>query len=161
MCRFLILPYGTEAVGGGSSPLTPLVSANPLSVTRCNSTIQCNPLNVTLQCNPYLSSLQILVEESAGKKRPGATQVMSLTLIDTHLHIGPCGPVAAVLAPTDNSRGRPPTAVPVGGASSDCLRVAVSVGDVRLQDLQSCVEHRNVLSATNWRRDDQVSECLT
>ena len=101
------------------------------------------------------------MEESAGKKRPGATQVMSLTLIDTHLHIGPCGPVAAVLAPTDNSRGRPPTAVPVGGASGDSLRVAVSVGDVRLQDPQSCVEHRNVLSATNWRRDVQVSECLT
>ena len=98
------------------------------------------------------------MEESAGKKRPGATQVMSLTLIDTHLHIGPCGPVgAATLAPADNFRGRPPTAVPVGGASGDSLRVAVSVGDVRLQDLQSCVEHRNVLSATNWRRDDQAS----
>ena len=96
------------------------------------------------------------MEESAGKKRPGATQVMSLTLIDTRLHIGSCGPVgAAALTPADNS-GRPP-AVPVGGASSDSLRVAVSVGDVRLQDLQSCVEHRNVLSATNWRRDDQAS----
>ena len=31
------------------------------------------------------------------------------------------------------------------------MRAAVSISDVRIHDLQSCVEHRNVLSGNVWQ----------
>ena len=92
------------------------------------------------------------MEETAGKKRPGGTQVAGLVLVGSRLSLSPVSSRGALLvsaaseeASLRQSRGG--NAVPL--ASTDrSMRLAVSIGDVRLRDLQGCIEHRDVLSAS-------------
>ena len=108
--------------------------------------------------------VQIMVEETAGKKRPGATQVVGLTLINTQVSFGPSltsGPSNAHEGGGGGSRDPMGASTALftdasvdarsGGGKCKCMRAAVSVSDVRVHDLQSCVEHRNVLSGNAWR----------
>jgi hypothetical protein len=64
-----------------------------------------------------------MVEETAGLKRAGATQVASLIAIDIKGRLQRCW------------------------GDDNGMHLNLGVGDLRLHDLQGAVEHRNVLSA--------------
>lgn len=72
-----------------------------------------------------------MVEESPGIKRPGATELLSITLLDTNVKYRVSG-----------TGGSPP---------NEGAEIRASVHHVDVQDLQGCVEHRRVLSANKVR----------
>lgn len=89
-------------------------------------------------------SVRLLVEESPGVKRPGATQVLAATLANTQLTFGP---PQLKHRRVQRQISAAQSAAEAASRTDGTMALRCSVGDVRVKDLQGCVEHRGVLTA--------------